>query len=383
MASTNISPTKASYSTARLLLPTAFAGLVAYQSLTVMPLLVGALIDYRGFSPAGAGMVGSIEIVAMALTAICMAPFVNRVPRHYLAVAATVGLAFMQFASVITVLPALFYLERFVAGMCAGALVGVLAATLPLARNPERVVALIFLIDGLCAVGLYLVLPVLFIRFELAGAYALLGLISMCAAPVFLKFPPTGPPVEPLTPALRQNVPRLVGYGFLISIASTALWAFTERLAVKMGFSTVDTGQIFALGIGAGLAGATLAALVGQRFGNFWPIVITASLMLLCGLSLPQLTVPALFVGLFCLMRLVQYIHDPFMVGVVVRLDAQGRLITAEAAISLLGAALGPFIAGQMVHWAGLASLGPVFFILSALAYVLFWKLLRDDQIAG
>ena len=66
----------------RLLVPTAFAGLVSYQALSVLPLIVGGLIDHRGFTASQAGMVGSLEVFAMAGTAIILSPRINRIQRQ-------------------------------------------------------------------------------------------------------------------------------------------------------------------------------------------------------------------------------------------------------------------------------------------------------------
>ena len=100
----------------RLLIPSAFVALVAYQALSVLPLIVGALIDHRGFTASQAGMVGSLEVFAMAGTAIILSPKINRIQRHYWAIGASLLLALMQFLSASPSAAGWFYVERFVAG---------------------------------------------------------------------------------------------------------------------------------------------------------------------------------------------------------------------------------------------------------------------------
>ena len=50
------------YTLRQLIIPCSLAGLIGYQSLTVLPIILGALVDYRGFTLANVGYVGSVEI---------------------------------------------------------------------------------------------------------------------------------------------------------------------------------------------------------------------------------------------------------------------------------------------------------------------------------
>ena len=109
----------------RLIVPGALLGLIAYQSLSVSPLIVGALIDHRGFSTSMAGFVSSLEVFSMAIVAFFLAPFINRLTRHYWAIGAALTLALMQFSSALNLMPSLFYVERVLAGLSAGVLVAI------------------------------------------------------------------------------------------------------------------------------------------------------------------------------------------------------------------------------------------------------------------
>ena len=114
---------------------------------------------------------------------------INRVPRNRLAFGAAFALGLTQISSAFTLDPSLYFAERFVAGLSAGGLAAVLASTIALARVPERLTAFIYLIDALLASVLYLALPAVIARFELAGAYALLGGVTIMISPVFLLLP--------------------------------------------------------------------------------------------------------------------------------------------------------------------------------------------------
>lgn len=296
----------------KLLFPSAIAGLIAYQSLTVSPLIVGALIDHRGFSTSMAGFVSSLEVFSMALVAFFLAPFINRLPRQYWAVGASLTLALMQFSSAFNLMPSLFYVERVLAGLSAGVLVAILAATIPLARNPERLTALIILFDSSAAVGLYMTMPYLIANYGPVGVYGLLGGLTLLSVPVFLLIPAQGPKATPFSITMRGDTKRLATYAVLVSTAGMALWSFTERMGVSIGLDLETIGTIFAGGIFVGLAGATLAAVVGQRWGSFWPVLIATTCLLFTAFFLPQVSVPMVFIILFCVSRFVYNFNDPF-----------------------------------------------------------------------
>ena len=364
----------------RLFVPGALAGLIAYQSLTVSPLIVGALIDHRGFSTSLAGFVSRLEVFSMALMAFILAPFINRLPRHYWAIGATLTLALMQFSSAFNLMPALFYVERVFAGLSAGVLVAILAATIPLARNPERLTALIILFDSSVAVGLYLALPYFIADYGPVGAYAFLGGLTLLSAPVFLFLPRRGPKPTKLSATMRGDTKRLAAYAVLVSTASMALWSFTERMGVAIGLGLETIGTIFAGGIFVGLAGATLAALVGQKWGSFWPVVVATTCLLFTVFFLPQVSAPLVFIILFGVSRFVYNFNDPFLVGIVSRLDTQGRLMAVNAGAGLLGASFGQLIAGLLVEGGAYYRIGYLSTALMIIGYGIFARYLWADQ---
>ena len=364
----------------RLILPSAFAGLVAYQALSVLPLIVGGLIDHRGFTASEAGMVGSIEILAMAGVAILMAPVINRLRRDYWAVGAALCLALMQLLSALPFWHEWFYLERFIAGLSGGVLVAVLAATIPLARNPERLTALIILVDSSATMLLYILLPYLINQYGLVGAYGFLSVLTLVLAPLFFLIPVTGPAPTALSAVMRSDTGRVAVYSVLLSIAGTALWSFTERMGVSIGIDLATIGQIFAGSILIGLMGASSAALIGQRLGTFWPIMIASTIGVLAAISMPQVSSVVAFTVIFCILQLSQQFNDPFKIGVIARLDTEGRLMGITAGTGLLGAAFGPFLAGVIVEDGGFHRLSYLYFGLAVVSYAAFWPLLWRDQ---
>ena len=369
------------YTLRQLIIPCSLAGLISYQSLTVLPIILGALVDYRGFTLANVGYVGSVEILGMALSVAISTALINRVPRNRLAFGAAFALGLTQISSAFTLDPSLYFAERFVAGLSAGGLAAVLASTIALARVPERLTAFIYLIDALLASVLYLALPAVIARFELAGAYALLGGVTIMISPVFLLLPARGPVATLASTGFRKDALRVIAFAIILSAAAAAHWTFTERMALQVGLTVTQVGQVFAGSLLVGIVGASLAAWVGDRFGSARPIVLAWTMVLVLGFAVPYLPTPLTFILGFCLLRFFMNINDPFVVGVVARLDVEGRLTTIFAASGLFGAAIGPFLASTIAGDGDFTRLSWAFLLMGASAFILFAQFLTRPAI--
>ncbi|MEC8578294.1 MAG: MFS transporter, partial [Pseudomonadota bacterium] len=368
------------YTLRQLIIPCSLAGLIGYQSLTVLPIILGALVDYRGFTLANVGYVGSVEILGMALAVAVTTGLINRVRRNRLAFSAAIALGLTQISSAFTLDPSLFFAERFLAGLSAGCMAGVLASTIALAREPERLTAFIYLIDALLASAFYLGLPLVIARFELAGAYALLGAVTILISPAFLMLPTHGP-VAKASADFRNDALRVIAFAIILSAATAALWTFTERMALHIGLTVRQVGQVFAGGLLVGIMGASLAAWVGDRFGSARPIMLAWTMVLVLALAVPYLPTPAAFILGFCLLRFFMNVNDPFIVGVVARLDVEGRLTTIFAASGLFGAAIGPFLASTISGDGDFTRLGWAFLLMGSCAFILFAQFLKRPEI--
>ena len=87
-------------SSTRVLLPAIItSGMVGYQCLISMPLMVGALVDYRGFTVGTVGIVGTLELLGMAVATICISQFIHKIDIARLGLLCAIILAGMQIMS--------------------------------------------------------------------------------------------------------------------------------------------------------------------------------------------------------------------------------------------------------------------------------------------
>ena len=133
-------------SSTRVLLPAIItSGMVGYQCLISMPLMVGALVDYRGFTVGTVGIVGTLELLGMAVATICISQFIHKIDIARLGLLCAIILAGMQIMSGLNFFPQTFYLERATTGLAAGIQTGIMALIIARSSSPERLTALAIL----------------------------------------------------------------------------------------------------------------------------------------------------------------------------------------------------------------------------------------------
>jgi MFS family permease len=174
---------------------------------------------------------------------------------------------------------------------------------------------------------------------------------------------------------------RVIGFAIILSAAAAAHWTFTERMALQVGLNMAQVGQVFAASLVVGIIGASIAAWIGDRFGSIRPIMLAWTMVLVMGFAVPYLPTPAAFILGFCLLRFFTNINDPYVVGVVARLDIEGRLTTIFAASGLFGAAIGPFLASTIAGDGDFTRLSWAFLLMGTAAFVLFAQFLTRPEI--
>ena len=152
-------------------------------------------------------------------------------------------------------------------------------------------------------------------------------------------------------------------------------------MALQVGLTVTQVGQVFAGGLLVGIVGASLAAWVGDRFGSARPIILAWTMVLALAFAVPYLPTPLAVILGFCLLRFFMNINDPFIVGVVARLDVEGRLTTIFAASGLFGAAIGPFLASTVAGDGDFTRLSWVFLLMGSCAFILFAQFLTRPEI--
>ena len=247
-------------SSTRVLLPAIItSGMVGYQCLISMPLMVGALVDYRGFTVGTVGIVGTLELLGMAVATICISQFIHKIDsaprthmRYYISMHANhVGSKFFP--------TDILYGEsdHWISGGDTNWDYGVIIAR---SSSPERLTALAIL--GVAFFGgiLNIIMPHIIAQTGAGGGYLSLAGITALCLPGYFFFPPSLDDTERKQTQFRAKFLILAGFAFIFGVASSGMWAFTERMGVAIGMNVTDEGYLLGVGTFFGVLGAGLAA---------------------------------------------------------------------------------------------------------------------------
>jgi predicted MFS family arabinose efflux permease len=335
--------------------PLLFTGLIG---VFMVPYEIAALMDGWGLSAATSGVLGMVELAAMSLSSMLIMPAARKITLHHIAV---VGLAVAVAGETST-----FFLDhlwelgsaRALTGIGSGMVLAATSTSIAVATNPNRVMGLGLTIANLLFFTLFLVTPRVLLDFGPRGLFISMALCvaaSAATVPRISRLPASAalPGGESGRSAIDGINVAALALGLLsLNIGLGAMWSFAERIGREIGLSSEQTGSVLAACSIAMIAGSATAGLMGNRFGNRWPLLIGC---IVCGIACYGTTISTglmsytagLLIFNFCYLLI-----GPFaLAGVPSTLDPSGRLAAAANGLMWLaysaGVAAGGFIADR------------------------------------
>ncbi len=329
----------------------------------LQPLLIGALIDSLHMDASRAGLLGSIELAAVATASFIVAPRIGRVPRRSLILLGAAAAAAAYGASALPQSFAAFIPLRVLAGAGAGVVLAVGNATVSACRHPDRVFARMTLAGTVLITIVLALLPLLITRFAYRGGYIGMAVLCLLLLPLFAWIPDLPPAAEVHGDAPMSQA--VLGAATLLSAAllffnQSGVWAFSERLAVLAHLDHEQIGFALSFSTFAGLLGAGLAARVGTQAGRTLPLLVGVLTTGLTLVALVHVNTPRAYVAILTLNGIAYLFMVPYVFGTAAALDRQGRWAAATIGAATIGAALGPGIVGPVVQTYGYAGLGSI-----------------------
>ena len=320
-----------------------------------LPLLVGAVIDGIGFDVRQAGLLGSVEIGAMALASLLLAPRVGSISRRGVALVSAASVAGAHLLSAFPEDFGSLVALRLVAGLGEGCIFATANAVIASSVDPDRLYARVTVVGALAAAGLFVALPHAIELWSQRGAFAALAGVALLCIPLLLLLP-ASPPAGTRSEILGGGILRgpalaLLTATFVLSVGEGAIWTFVERIGVRVGLGIDAIGLVLAATTVAGVSGAALAAWLGTRFGRTLPLLLGMSAVGVASVVLGYASVPAAYVAAELLYNTAYLFVAPFLLGTAAAIDTQGRVAATTGGIVLLGAGLGPGIGGVLVAW--------------------------------
>lgn len=335
-------------------------GIAGNIAVFILPVIVGALVDYVDFSIQQASYIASADMFGLGVGTLAWSKFILtsnwRKFALLSAVLLFVGNAFCAINETFIAVA----ISRFVAGVGAGLMLTIGVSGLSQTLNPDRVMGIFGMaVTGVASLCLF-AFPHLLVAsgsegmfFALAG-FACLGGVSCWFIPKFsvVKSPereqvPTSP--APSHPSPLMQTITIFGV-FLVFFCMSLYLVYLERVATANGFAV---GQIsMALGTAqfTGVAGALTAAVIATRFGNrMLPMMFAIILPLIGALVIANSSSFILFLGASIALIYSWSMLYPYVIGVMISLDATAKLVTYALVAMTLSKSLSPLFGSFLV----------------------------------
>ncbi len=347
------------------------------------PLVIGGLMDGLSLSEREAGLIVSIEFLALALTAIAIAPVLPRFSYRRVGLFAVVLTLLAQSASILSASAMSLAMLRGLAGVGEGALYAVsLSVVCSRSSNPDKVYGYFQVVWALGSVALFTIGGQLTAAFAHRGILGLIAGVTLVLAPLLLLIPDesakssdeTAPDVVQVSPLL--GVTTLAAIGLYLTV-SAAIYAFSAPLGERAGLDTTAVGYALTVATLVGLAGAGAATALNVRWGRAIPITGSCLGFSLATLALCLWRDPTAYVVALVASVVIYYFSIPYLFGLAAALDRSGRWAAAAGSAYLLGFAAGPLVAGAVIAAAGYAGLAAVCVVITVAASGLAMAVIR------
>jgi predicted MFS family arabinose efflux permease len=362
----------------------AFAA-VAPAILMTAPAVAAQLALQLQLDPARIGNLFSAELGAMSLATLPAYAWMRRVDwRHAAAFWALVFIGANLASAAAPSYAALLGL-RALSALGGGSLMVLCLASAARMPNPDRVYGLWVMGQLVLGAAGRAVLPGLFAHYGLTALYVLLAILMAAALPLARRFPTGGPD----TAAAGPRAPQAGGWmvlvigiaallGFYMSLGG--VWTFIGAIAQAASIPADASGEVLAVATLCGIAGAALAAWIGQR-GSRMPVLLAGYALMLAAIALlagrPGI---ARYAAAAFLFKFAWTFALPFILASLAAADRSGRLINAANLVIGGGLALGPLLAGHLIQAGGFVPMLATGFALGMLSLVLLAVLVRRKQ---
>lgn len=332
-------------------------GLASAAIIVAMPGLLAGMSMNLGLTGSEIALITSSEMVGTTATTLIVAAGLGRLDRRK---AAFAGLALIVLANLTSAFAPSFLLligARFVAGLAAGALQGILSASIAATPIPDRIFA-IYLTANLTTTTIMLGL---LSRFSAAGhpEWLFLSVVTLAVlAILLLRWLPSEPVA--LHPQAAAGKKARHGYGpaallgtFILLVGVGLTWPLVGVLGLDRDMSGEAVASALSLATIGGIVASLIVSGIGDKAGRRLPISVGATglcvaVLIFIFYSSRTSFAAAAFIFMFCWVLIL-----PYCAGLVATIDPSGRLSVLWVTMQFAGLATGPIIAAGLLLSSG------------------------------
>jgi predicted MFS family arabinose efflux permease len=332
---------------------------LAHIGTSAMPFQIGALIDGAGRTAAQAGAFGFVEVGALALAMILVSARADRLPTRSLALA---GCLLTTLANIglylVSSLP-IQLLFGLGAGLGYGTIFAATVTAAAATEVPDRIYAIGNGGALLLIVAFMAAIPFGTAHLGALGVFSSLALLVTLCSPLLLGLRRAQLPI--LTRLSAWRTPGAAGLLFAwmtVSLGTTALYAFLERIGRSINLSQADIVWTLSSGVFVGVVGTGAAAVLSGRIDRRLALIVGLTGSGLSCLMLGFATNLFWFAtGIFIYWIFYMFLYS-YLLGTAAVLDPSGRVGTLGGGLERLGYALGAGAGGALAEHASYSSTG-------------------------
>ena len=324
------------------------------------PEIVHTLIDKVGLSDSRAGLVVSIELLAIAFTAFIVSPWVSKLDVKKVCYSAGAIAVAGHFFSASTLSIEMLFLARLVTGIAEGLILAVANAALASTKNPDRSYALLNTWNVASGVVLLMIMPFLEQKYGPVAVFGLIGIACLLMMPLFRHLPLKIEVVQRIKISGDRIKTALVMILSLLvwGTASAMTWAFYISIGTHTTLQTSTVGLIAAVAAFGGLVGGSFAVYVSGNYGRYIPFYIALLAHTVIAMTLTHVFHNWVFILMAPAAIACVYFILPLYLGMAAEYDPNGGLPAAMAGVFLLTGGTGPLFGGYLVEYGGVQFIG-------------------------
>jgi len=320
--------------------------------LGVISVLLGSLVDEHRLTNADIGLVIMVEVLSMGVTTALAGALLKPLRLKSIGVVLTLLLAAIDYATARSSGSGVFVMRGF-AGAIEGVLLWITVAMISRTATPERWAGVFFVTQTLAQLLLAIALAVWIMpRWGANGGFIAIAICAVVGLPAALIGPSRLADLNPGEaiagpPPFRGWIALI---GTLVFVAgSGAVGAYLQPLAHQAGLDAGVARTALWVSLAAQVAGSSAATALAGRVRWFHVFLITASSTLVVWWVFGQHIPAWLFIGANAAAGFTGLLLSPFLVPMTIEADPSRRAAVQSGAAQLIGGAMGPLLASQLV----------------------------------
>jgi predicted MFS family arabinose efflux permease len=341
----------------KLLLSVILLHLIGPQAIMVQPAFVEGMVSQLGFTASEAGYVAAAENIGKAVQSVIMMVLITKVNWRTLYYAALSVLIIGNGICLFIDSPEHYRIIRFCTGLANGTIVPLSYVIVGLTARTERNFGFLMISLMIYGAAVFYNLPTVFSYIGLNGLIIIFGAFAVSGLPFVRNMPSQGdaPKVESgdavtLSWGLRGSALAAM---FTYFLGTFAMWVFLSLIGRDAGLEDQTVANALTMTQFAGMAGALVAIVVGDRLGRALPLGLALVGAVVAITMIANVQTAIGFTIGACLFNMLWNVTHPYLLAAQASFDRSGRQVSFATAMQMLGIAAGPTVGSAILDAGG------------------------------